>query len=128
MSKYRILVVEDNESILFNIKLSLEMNGFIVLTALNGNEAIKLLEDKDNLPDLILSDIMMPAMDGIELFEYASKDYSLNHISFIFISAKSSPDDIKFGISLGVDDYITKPINEDKMLTIINKKLKEIKK
>ena len=77
-------------------------------------------EDKDNLPDLILSDIMMPAMDGIELFEYASKDYSLNHISFIFISAKSSPDDIKFGISLGVDDYITKPINEDKMLTIIN--------
>ena len=122
-SKKRILVAEDNDSILYNLKLSLEMNGFEVLTASNGKEVIEILEKNDKLPHLILSDIMMPVLDGYQLYEFVSKNELLKNISFIFISAKSSPNDVKFGKSLGIDDYITKPINEDLLLSIIRKKL-----
>jgi CheY-like chemotaxis protein len=127
MSKETILIVEDNESILFNLKLSLEMNDYNVITALNGIEALKILREIKIIPDLILSDIMMPEMNGYDFFETISTDQKLNHIPFIFVSAKSSPNDIKLGKLLGVDDYITKPIDEEVMLAVIGKKIKKTK-
>ena len=130
MIKDKILVVEDDESILFNLKLSLEMNGFQVISASNGKIAYELLKDASttsSLPNLILSDIMMPEMDGYELFNFVKSNNSLNQIAFIFISAKCYPDDIKSGKDFGVDDYITKPINEEVLLNTINRKLHKIK-
>ena len=68
--KIKILLVEDNDGVLFNLRLALEMSNFIVDTATNGKEAILLLEHVVILPDIILSDIMMPERGGYEFFEY----------------------------------------------------------
>lgn len=120
-----ILIVEDNESILFNLKISLEMNDYQVKTATDAYQAIEILKNIEELPDLILSDIMMPELNGYEFFEIISKDKKLNHIPFVFVSAKSLPSDIQYGKFIGVEDYITKPINEEQMLSIIRNKLQK---
>ena len=129
IKKEKIMIVEDDESILFNLKISLEMNGYHVISVSNGNIAFELLKGtfiNSDLPGLILSDIMMPEMDGYELFENVRNENSLTHIPFIFVSAKCYPNDIKFGKDFGVDDYITKPIDEEVLLTTINRKLHKI--
>ena len=123
-----IFIVEDNADIVFNLKLSLESNNFKVESANNGKEALNILSDTKKVPDLILSDIMMPEMDGYELFRTVSNDNRLNEIPFIFLTAKASPEDIRFGKLLGVDDYLTKPINEKDLLAVIKGKLSRKKK
>ena len=118
-----ILVVEDNKDILDNIKLILEFNEFEVLTALNGKEALKLLEEIKNPPEIIISDIIMPIMNGYDFFTAVSKNPLWNSIPFIFLTAKTSPEDIRLGKMLGVDDYLTKPFNEEDLIAIIKGKL-----
>ncbi len=118
--------MEDDESILFNLKLSLEMNEFEVLTASNGVKALSLLKNCIKIPNLILSEIMMPEMDGYEFLEEIRKDNKLKNIPFIFVSAKSSSDDIRVGKNLGICDYVTKPIKEEILLNVIKKNLEKI--
>jgi CheY-like chemotaxis protein len=103
------------------------MNDYSVITATNGIGALNILKEENIVPDLILSDIMMPEMNGYDFLESISKNQKWNHIPFIFVSAKSSPNDIKLGKLLGVDDYITKPIDEEVMLAVISKKIKKNK-
>ena len=123
-----IFIVEDNADIIFNLKLSLESNNFEAIPASNGKEALRILSGMKEVPDLILSDIMMPEMDGYELFKNVSNDDRLNEIPFIFLTAKASPKDIRFGKLLGVDDYLTKPINEKDLIAVIKGKLSRKKK
>ena len=89
--KIRILLVEDNDGVLFNLKLALEMSNFTVDTATNGKEAILFLEQVTKLPDVIISDIMMPEMGGYEFFEYVSSQTEWNTNPFIFLTARTSP-------------------------------------
>lgn len=119
----RILVVEDNESILYNLILMLNMNGFEPIGAKNGQEAFDLMNSLNPLPDLIISDIMMPLLNGYDLYLKISKNPIWHLIPFIFLTAKSSPDDIRFGKKLGVDDYITKPFKEEDLIASIKGKL-----
>lgn len=121
--KIKILLVEDNDGVLFNLRLALEMSNFIVDTATNGKEAILLLEHVVILPDIILSDIMMPEMGGYEFFEYVSSHTEWNTIPFIFLTAKTSPNDIRLGKILGADDYLIKPVKNDVLTKIINSKV-----
>jgi CheY-like chemotaxis protein len=121
--KYRILIVEDNEALLFNTKLKLEMSGYDVLSAINGQDALNVLA-KNPPPHIILSDIMMPIMDGYSFYSKVSENPTLNKIPFIFITAKSSPEDIRFAKKLGVDDYIIKPFKGEDLLATIEGKLK----
>ena len=123
MTKDLILIVEDNESILFNLKLLLELNDYIVLSAKNGKEAIEVLQNSIKIPNLIVSDILMPEMDGYELFKIISSNLNWNAIPFIFLSAKASPDEIRSGKLLGVDDYVTKPVDEELLLSLIENKI-----
>jgi len=123
-----IFIVEDNKDIIFNLKLSLKSNNFQVESAVNGKEALSILSDMEKVPDLIISDIMMPEMDGYEFFKTVSNDNRLNEIPFIFLTAKASPEDIRFGKLLGVDDYLTKPINEKDLISVIKGKLSRKKK
>lgn len=120
-----VLCVEDNEIILFNIKLFLEMNNFQVLTAENGKIALDILKNTKKLPDIIVSDIMMPEMDGYELYRKVSENIEWCLIPFIFVSAKSSPEDIRLAKKLGVDDYITKPFEEQDLLAVIEGKIQK---
>ncbi len=119
-----ILVVEDNKQILSAVALFLQMNDFTVLTALNGQEALDLLEKGGKVPDIILSDIMMPVMNGYDFYKHITENPNWSHIPFIFLTAKSDPEDVRFGKMLGVDDYITKPFNEDDLLASIRGKIK----
>ncbi|TFG01648.1 MAG: response regulator [Promethearchaeota archaeon] len=118
-----ILVVEDNEDILFNLKLILESNNYQVITAKNGKEAIDVLSKLKENPEIILSDIMMPELDGYDFFKTISEDPRWGHIPFLFLTAKASPKDIRFGKMLGVDDYITKPFKEQDLLAVISGKI-----
>ncbi|MFX1496341.1 MAG: PleD family two-component system response regulator [Promethearchaeota archaeon] len=118
-----IMIVEDNVDLLYAIKLTLEANKFRVISAKNGREALDLISQSYNPPEVIISDIIMPDIDGYEFFTEVSKNPRLNQIPFIFLTAKSSPEDIRFGKLLGVDDYLTKPFNEDDLLAVISGKI-----
>jgi len=118
-----ILIVEDNADLLYNLNLILESNNYRTLLANNGKEAIQILTDLDEIPDIILSDIMMPKMDGYEFFKEISTNPRWHRIPFIFLTAKTSLKDIRFGKLLGVDDYITKPFTEKDLLAVIAGKI-----
>ncbi|MHA2006719.1 MAG: response regulator [Promethearchaeota archaeon] len=127
-----ILVVDDNLVLLQNLRHLLEVNYYDVITAHNGKEALNLLSITERVPEVIISDITMPEMDGYDFFEAVSKNPFLNHVPFIFLSGRNTPDDVRFGKMLGVDDYLTKPFGLDDLLAIIagkisrNKNTKEI--
>ena len=115
-----ILVVEDNLDVLYNLNLILESNNYKPITAKNGKEALEILSNLEEIPDIIISDIMMPEMDGYEFFRVISNEPRWNRIPFLFISARSTPENIRFGKSLGVDDYLTKPFDERDLLAILS--------
>ncbi len=123
-----ILLVEDDEDILLITARTLEIQGYEVITAINGIDALKLLEESEKLPDLIISDIMMPGMDGYDFFKNVSNDIKLSQIPFIFLTAFSAPEDVRFGKMLGVDDYVTKPIKREDLYATIEGKLIRNKK
>ncbi len=123
-----ILVVDDNEDILFNIKLSLEINNYQVVTASNGKQALEILSEIDSVPEVIISDIMMPEMDGYDFFKAVSEEPKWNRIPFVFLTARASPNDVRFGKMLGVDDYLTKPFRQEDLLAIISGKIARNKK
>lgn len=118
-----ILIVEDNLDLLFNLNLILKSNSYQTITSKNGKEALKVLESLQKPPDIILSDIMMPEMDGYDFFKKVSSDPRWHLVPFIFLTARTSPKDIRIGKLLGVDDYITKPFNEKDLLAIISGKI-----
>jgi len=118
-----ILVVEDNDDILLNIKLTLEFNNFDVITANNGKEGLKVLSEQKIIPEIIISDIMMPEMDGYDFFKSVSDNPIWSGVPFLFLTARTSQDDIRFGKMLGVDDYLTKPFKEEDLLATISGKL-----
>ncbi|MHA1448305.1 MAG: response regulator [Candidatus Hodarchaeales archaeon] len=126
--KPTILVVDDNTEILLNLEITLECNDYKVITTNSGKEALKILREADKLPDLIISDIMMPEMDGYEFYKTVTNNQFWNQIPFIFLSAKASIDDIRFGKMLGVDDYLTKPFKDEDLLASVAGKIARVRK
>jgi CheY-like chemotaxis protein/cellulose synthase/poly-beta-1,6-N-acetylglucosamine synthase-like glycosyltransferase len=103
----KILVVEDDPDIQLLISRSLDDAGFHVRTAADGREALAQIDDA--LPDLIVSDVMMPEMDGLELLSAVRNDPSTRRLPVILLTARSSTSDIVDGLGLGADDYLPKP-------------------
>lgn len=122
-SKPLLLIVDDNKDILFNLKILLENRGYETVTARSGEQALKTLSNLKNIPEVIISDIMMPNIDGFEFFNAVSNHSQWNQIPFLFLTAKSTPEDIRLGKLLGVDDYITKPFNEEDLIASISGKI-----
>ena len=122
MTKPLILVVEDDLALLEGVRELLELSEYKVLTAANGREALDVLEKKQ--PDLIVSDIMMPEMDGYQFHEKVSAQPELSAIPFIFLTARGEKTDIRRGKELGADDYITKPFDDEDLLVAVRAKLK----
>lgn len=120
-----ILVADDQPAILENIKLVLEAHGYQVLTALDGLEALELMQE--HLVDLILADIAMPNMNGYQLYEKVREKTEWLIIPFIFVTARAMDSDVRYGKELGVDDYITKPIQPEDLLAIVQGKLRRAK-
>lgn len=119
-----ILVLDDNWDLLTNLELILQMEGYQVLSACSGPEALTLMEQ--TRPDLIISDIMMPEMDGYEFYQCVRRDPDLLAIPFIFLTAKGEREDIRFGKQLGVDEYLTKPLEPQDLLIAVETKLKRL--
>lgn len=125
MAKANVLIVEDEPNLLLGIRDILQLDGYEVHTAQNGLEALDVLGDMgERLPDLIVSDIMMPKLDGLEFLQEVRKDSRWLMIPFIFLTAKGSKEDVQAGKRLGVDDYLVKPFDADDLLVAVESKLK----
>ena len=116
--KHKILIIDDEEMILTMLKKCLEAENFLVYTADNAKKALELMSVA---PDIILLDINMPEMDGLELCQFVRE-----HIScpIIFLTARVSEQDVIQGLSVGGDDYITKPFSMDELLARISAHLR----
>jgi CheY-like chemotaxis protein len=114
----RILVVEDDVRNIFALSSVLEPLGGHVVIARNGREAINRLAAKP-APDLVLMDIMMPEMDGIEAMQEIRRNPELRDLPIIALTAKAMPDDQQRCLAAGANDYITKPIDVDKLVSLI---------
>lgn len=120
-SQPTILVVEDDPAMLIAFQEVLEGAGFDVTVAANGKDALAWLQTQS--PDLILSDISMPVMDGFKLFEAVREIPGGALIPFIFLTARGTREDIFAGKSLGADDYITKPVTTQELLSAVQARL-----
>jgi signal transduction histidine kinase len=123
MSRGTILVVEDDANLLAGIRDILELEKYTIFTASDGIEGLQILEGMPTLPDLIVSDIMMPHMDGIEFLVKVREREDLISIPFIYLTAKGEKSDIQRGKELGVDDYVVKPFNADELLVAIQSRM-----
>lgn len=122
MSK-KILLIEDNKEIRENICEILELDGFSVITAENGKEGLDVAQEE--LPDLIICDIMMPIMDGYTVLYFLSKEAKTSDIPFIFLTAKAERFDFRKGMEMGADDYLTKPFEDVELINAIRSRLKK---
>ncbi len=118
-----ILVIEDNDEIRENTAEILELSNYKVYTAPNGKEGIALASEKK--PDLIVCDIMMPVLDGYGVLHMINKIPELQTIPFIFITAKAERAEIRKGMELGADDYLTKPFSSTELLNAVEGRLKK---
>ena len=116
---YTVLVCDDEKDIVSALKIYLTSDGYDVLCAYNGEEALELLEQ--NTVHLILLDIMMPGMDGVTTLTRLREKYNT---PVIFTTAKSEDSDIILGLNLGADDYITKPFNPVELLARVRSQLR----
>lgn len=121
MEGKRILVVEDHESLLSAIQDILEAEGCIVYTATDGVQALERMEK--NCPDLVVADIMMPRMDGHELYAAIRARAEWVRIPFIFLTAKAERADILKGKELGAEDYLTKPFDPQELVIAVRARL-----
>ncbi len=113
----KILVVDDEPSILTLLKMNLEMNRYEVLTAENGNDAIQITQAQS--PDLILLDLMLPDIDGVSVCQRIRTESATRTIPIIMLTAKTDETDMIIGLEVGADDYITKPFSVREVITRI---------
>jgi len=138
-SKTLIMVVDDQPEVLSVLRLMLEdEGGYQVMVATNGQHALERLEaalkrkrqlgetGQKYMPDLILSDISMPVMDGYDFYEATRANPYLNHIPFIFLTAMQTEEDVRRGKELGVDDYLLKPMETADLLASVRGKLRRV--
>lgn len=112
LRKFRILVVDDERRMVGFIRLNLEQDGFEVIEAYNGTEALDRL--RDSLPDLILLDVMMPDIDGFDVLRTVRE---VSQVPVIMLTAKGEEEDKVKGLELGADDYVTKPFSPRELVS-----------
>lgn len=122
-----ILVVDDNTALLKSVERLLALEGYQVRVAEDGSEALQQLDTVIPPPDLIISDIAMPVLDGFDFFRAVRQRNDWVNIPFIFLTARDQPPDLKMGYALGADDYLVKPLDQDRLLMIIDNKLTRAK-
>ncbi|MBL7943762.1 MAG: response regulator [Flavobacteriales bacterium] len=118
-----ILLIEDNPDVRENTAEILELSGYKVVTAENGKAGVEAA--LANTPDLIICDIMMPVLDGYGALHLLSKNEKTAGIPFVFLTAKSERADMRKGMEMGADDYITKPFDDVELLRAVESRLKK---
>ncbi len=120
----KILLIEDDAVLRENTAELLELSNYQVIVAPNGRIGVD--KAKNEHPDIIVCDIMMPELDGYGVLEMLSKDDTTKYTPFIFLSAKTERQDVRKGMDLGADDYITKPFSEDELISAIESRLAKV--
>ncbi|MGJ7033265.1 response regulator [Niabella hirudinis] len=120
----KILLIEDNDDIRDNTAEILELSGYTVITAANGKTGVE--KAIEHIPDLVICDIMMPVLDGYGVLHALHKNAATKNIPFIFLTAKTERSDLRRGMELGADDYITKPFTGTELLNAVDGRLKKI--
>src|ERR1700687_3375953 len=118
-----ILVIEDNENIRENTAEILELAGYKTYTAENGKKGVEIALKE--MPSVIVCDIMMPELDGYGVLHLLKKNVSTENIPFIFLTAKTERSDMRKGMEMGADDYITKPFDDIELLKAVETRLKK---
>jgi DNA-binding NarL/FixJ family response regulator len=118
----KILLIEDQPQMRENVALILELNGFDVTTAADGRQGV--IKAREERPDLILCDVMMPELDGYGVLHLLRKEESMRAVPFIFLTAKGEKQEQRTGMNLGADDYLTKPCSEADLLSAIQVRLR----
>lgn len=121
----KVLVIEDDQNVRSIIVDILEAEGFIGIGAEDGETGVKLAQEI--LPDLIICDVMMPGLDGHQVLEKLREYKSTATIPFIFLTAKSTTADLRYGMNLGADDYLTKPFTHQDLLEAIQSRILKYK-
>ncbi len=122
--KYSVLLVEDEENLHEALKLNLELEGYDITSAFDGNDALRKVEQE--YFDLIIMDVMLPEVDGISVTE--SIRLQNNDVPILILSAKNTSADRVFGLKKGADDYLTKPFNLEELLLRVQKLIEKNKK
>ncbi|MEH6679038.1 MAG: response regulator [Sediminicola sp.] len=117
----KVLLIEDDLALRENTAELLELSDYTVHTAPNGRVGVEMA--LEILPDIVVCDIMMPEMDGYGVLKQLSADLKTKHIPFIFLSAKTEHKEIRKGMDLGADDYLTKPFEEEDLMSAIESRL-----
>jgi DNA-binding response OmpR family regulator len=117
-----ILIVDDEPDLVANLTLALESEGYSVLGAGDGLQALNVLQSQ--LVDLVLADIAMPHMNGYQFYQRVRENPQWGTIPFIFLTARKMDSDIRYGKEMGVDDYLTKPIRAADLLAVVRGKLR----
>lgn len=119
--KTKILIIEDQATMRRNVALMLEMEGYETHAAANGREGLDIAFKER--PDLILCDVMMPEMDGHEVVQTLRRDAAFATTPFIFLTARTDHFDVRAGMNVGADDYLTKPVVREDLLSAIESRL-----
>jgi signal transduction histidine kinase len=122
---YTILVIDDEPSIRMGLAATIRRYGYEVITAVNGDDGF--LKARQSLPDLIISDVMMPDLNGFEMKKQMGEDPLLASIPFIFLTARTATQDRVAGIREGADDYVTKPFVTEELMARIEAVLRRVK-
>jgi len=117
----RVLVVDDDPVIVRLLEVNFEMEGFEVLTAVDGMDGVE--KARAEQPDIVVSDVMMPKLNGLELTVALKGDDATKHIPIVLLSAKAQVGDIRAGLDAGADDYVTKPFEPLDLIDRITKLL-----
>ncbi len=118
----RILIIEDEPEMRRNISALLRYHDYEPIEAENGRKGLELA--RQNKPDLVLCDVMMPQLDGYDVLQALQQDPSLALIPFLFLTAKGDKDDLRSGMNLGADDYLTKPVANADLVQAIEARLR----
>jgi len=125
MRKEKILVVDDEKDIIELLQYNLEKEGYRISCAYSGEKCLENV--KTELPDLILLDLMLPEIDGLDVCKFLKNNPQTSHIPIIMLTAKGEETDIVLGLELGADDYITKPFKVRELLARVKTVLRRTK-
>ena len=122
----KLLLIDDDPNLILLVKDYLEFRGYNVVTAENGREALEVLDQ--NIPDMIICDVMMPEMDGYSLVKHIRQEPQTNTIPVLFLSAKGQSQDRVKGLNEGADVYMVKPFEPEELVAQVESSLKQIKR
>lgn len=121
--KQVVLIIEDSTEVRENMTEILTLSNYTVHCAANGKEGLEMI--RENVPDIILCDVMMPELDGYGVLRGLNNNPGMRHIPFIFVTAKSEKGDFRMGMDLGADDYLIKPFSGNELLSMVGMRLKK---